>query len=149
TLVDDSSSISSEAGTAKLGSGNVASETATSILLQTTDANINRATAATTVLPPMLGSSTTGELNKPKPRRNTIVAAIIGLVAMTTVSVFLIVSYRARNSAAIQSIAVMPFVNESGNADVEYLSDGMTETLISSLSQLPRLSVKARSTVFR
>ena len=34
----------------------------------------------------------------------------------------------------IESIAVMPFVNESGNADVEYLSDGMTETLISSLS---------------
>ena len=49
----------------------------------------------------------------------------------------------------IESIAVMPFVNESGNADVEYLSDGMTETLISSLSQIPNLSVKARSSVFR
>ncbi len=49
----------------------------------------------------------------------------------------------------IESIAVMPFVNESGNADVEYLSDGMTETLISSLTQLPNLNVKARSTVFR
>ena len=48
----------------------------------------------------------------------------------------------------IDSIAVMPFVNESGNADVEYLSDGMTETLISSLSNIPNLSVKARSTVF-
>ena len=49
----------------------------------------------------------------------------------------------------IESIAVMPFVNESGNADDEYLSDGMTETLISSLSHLPRLSVKSRSSVFR
>ena len=49
----------------------------------------------------------------------------------------------------INSIAVMPFVNESGNADVEYLSDGMTETLISSLSQLPNLNVKGRSSVFR
>jgi adenylate cyclase len=49
----------------------------------------------------------------------------------------------------IESIAVMPFVNESGNADVEYLSDGMTETLISSLSQLPNLNVKPRSSVFR
>lgn len=48
----------------------------------------------------------------------------------------------------IESIAVMPFMNESGNADVEYLSDGMTETLIKSLSQLPNLSVKARNTVF-
>jgi hypothetical protein len=45
----------------------------------------------------------------------------------------------------IESIAVMPFVNESGNADVEYLSDGMTETLIKSLSSLPDMDVKPRS----
>ena len=56
---------------------------------------------------------------------------------------------RLANTKQIESIAVMPFVNESGNADVEYLSDGMTETLISSLSQLPKLNVKARSSVFR
>jgi len=56
---------------------------------------------------------------------------------------------RSTNTKQIESIAVLPFVNESGNADVEYLSDGMTETLISSLSQLPKLNVKARSSVFR
>jgi TolB-like protein/Tfp pilus assembly protein PilF len=56
---------------------------------------------------------------------------------------------RASLSAPIESIAVMPFVNASGNSDVEYLSDGMTESLIDSLSQLPKLSVKARSSVFR
>jgi TolB-like protein len=49
----------------------------------------------------------------------------------------------------INSIAVMPFSNESGNPETEYLSDGMTETLIRSLSQLPNLNVKARSSVFR
>jgi TolB-like protein len=49
----------------------------------------------------------------------------------------------------IESIAVMPFVNESGNAELDYLSDGMTETLIRSLSQLPGLNVKSRSSVFR
>jgi TolB-like protein len=49
----------------------------------------------------------------------------------------------------VESIAVMPFINQSGNSDLEYLSDGMTETLISSLSQIPRLNVKARSSVFR
>jgi TolB-like protein len=43
----------------------------------------------------------------------------------------------------------MPFVNESGNIEIEYLSDGMTETLIGYLSQLPDLDVKARSSVFR
>ena len=49
----------------------------------------------------------------------------------------------------IESIAVMPFVNDSGNADIEYLSDGMTETLIGSLSKLPNLNVKPSSSVFR
>ena len=49
----------------------------------------------------------------------------------------------------INSIAVMPFVNDSGNPETEFLSDGMTETLINSLSQIPNLSVKARSSVFR
>ena len=58
--------------------------------------------------------------------------------------------YYGRGSGKqIDSIAVMPFVNESGNADLDYLSDGMTDTLISSLSKLQNLSVKARSSVFR
>jgi len=56
--------------------------------------------------------------------------------------------YFTNESKQIDSIAVMPFVNETGNEDVEYLSDGMTETLISSLSNIPNLSVKARTTVF-
>jgi serine/threonine-protein kinase len=56
---------------------------------------------------------------------------------------------RSTPSAQIGSIAVMPFENETGNADVEYLSDGLTEGLINSLSKLPNLSVKARSSVFR
>jgi TolB-like protein/Tfp pilus assembly protein PilF len=58
-------------------------------------------------------------------------------------------NFSSTNSNHIESVAVMPFVNEGGNADLEYLSDGMTETLISSLTQLPNLSVKARSSVFR
>jgi len=57
--------------------------------------------------------------------------------------------FTAPGGRQIESIAVMPFVNESGNVDVDYLSDGMTETLIGSLSQLPNLNVKSRSSVFR
>ncbi|PYS47781.1 MAG: hypothetical protein DMF68_15135, partial [Acidobacteria bacterium] len=78
------------------------------------------------------------------------------IFALATLAVLLAVglSYwfftrSATNAAPIESIAVMPFINESGNADNEYLSDGMTESLIGSLSQLPRLSVKARTSVFR
>lgn len=58
-------------------------------------------------------------------------------------------SFTPDTGKQIQSIAVLPFVNQSGNADVEYLSDGMTESLISSLSQLPNLNIKARNSVFR
>jgi len=75
-----------------------------------------------------------------------IVAVVVILLAAIGVTAYLRTS---STEAAIQSIAVMPFVNEGGNADVEYLSDGMTETLISSLSQIPNLNVKARSLVFR
>src|SRR4051812_24091286 len=75
-------------------------------------------------------------------------------LAVVIVAVLILIGgffgYRYFASAKqIESIAVMPFVNESGNPDVEYLSDGMTETLINSLSQIPNLSVKARSSVFR
>jgi serine/threonine protein kinase/tetratricopeptide (TPR) repeat protein len=58
-------------------------------------------------------------------------------------------TYYFNRSQPIKSIAVMPFVNASGDAEVEYLSDGMTETLISRLSELPNLNVKPRSSVFR
>jgi TolB-like protein/lipoprotein NlpI len=50
--------------------------------------------------------------------------------------------------SAIDSLAVLPLVNASGEESAEYLSDGITGSLINSLSQLPKLRVMARSTVF-
>jgi len=50
---------------------------------------------------------------------------------------------------AVKSIAVLPFENTSGDPEVDYLSDGITESLISNLSQLAGVRVMARSTVFR
>ena len=50
---------------------------------------------------------------------------------------------------AIDSVAVLPFVNASTDPDTEYLSDGIAETLIGQLSEIPRLKVMARSTVSR
>ncbi len=49
----------------------------------------------------------------------------------------------------METIAVLPFENVGGDPDVEYLSDGITESLINSLAQLGQLRVLARSTVFR
>jgi len=146
TLVSDSLSPGDEAGTAQLAAD--ASEVHTSILPQTTQANVNRTTGPTTVLPGHPVPSSTSELGKPRRRLAAIIIAVTAAVA--AVSAVVVNSYLSKRSAkGIESIAVMPFVNESGNPEVEYLSDGMTETLISSLSQLENLNVKPRSSVFR
>ena len=144
-LVSDSFAIGSEAGTARLGSAPI--ETETSILPHVSTApEINRSTGPTTALPTHQTQNTTRELIKPK-RRGVVIAAIGLVVIVLVVAGYF---YNSRNrGTAIESIAVMPFTNEGGDADVEYLSDGMTETLISSLSQLPNLNVKPRSSVFR
>jgi serine/threonine protein kinase len=60
-------------------------------------------------------------------------------------------SYRSRISGGetIDSLAVLPFVNGSGDPNMEYLGDGIAESLISSLSQLPHLKVMSRDSAFR
>ena len=54
-----------------------------------------------------------------------------------------------RHQETIESVAVLPFTNDCADPDAEYLSDGITETLINNLSQVWNLRVVARSTVFR
>ena len=56
---------------------------------------------------------------------------------------------RVPRSKQIDSIAVLPLVNASSDQQMEYLSDGITESIINSLAQLPGLRVVPRSTVFR
>lgn len=74
---------------------------------------------------------------------------LIGSLAFLLISIFAYFGNQFFTpNKQIRSIAVMPFINESSNKDVEYLSDGMTETLIKRLSDVPNLSIKARSTVF-
>lgn len=48
----------------------------------------------------------------------------------------------------IESVAVLPFANASPDPDMDYLSDGITESIMNSLSRLPQLKVIARNTVF-
>ncbi len=79
-------------------------------------------------------------------KRGAVITASFLLLAVIGLAYWFFVP---RPVSAIESIAVLPFVNASGNADVEYLSDGMSESLINSLSELPHLSVKARSSVFQ
>ncbi|HWN98498.1 MAG TPA: protein kinase [Blastocatellia bacterium] len=56
---------------------------------------------------------------------------------------------RRRARKQIDSIAVLPLINSTDDPDLDYLSDGITESLINALSRVPKLRVMARSTVFR
>ena len=72
--------------------------------------------------------------------------AILLLVAVGFGYTFL---NRSSAGGSINSVAVLPFTNVGGSGESEYLSDGLTETLINNLSQLPQLKVIARSSAFR
>jgi serine/threonine protein kinase/Flp pilus assembly protein TadD len=78
------------------------------------------------------------------------------VIGATAVSLLMLLAagewfYRAmgRGGEAIDSVAVLPFVNGSGDPNTEYLTDGITESLINSLSQLPHLKVMSRDSAFR
>ena len=151
------SPLASESSTAQLDT----SEVHTSILPHNTDASFKRVTGPTTSLPvtslpatslplrPPTG--TTQELSRTARRRVLIpVVALILLIGL----LFAAYSFAGRfmtpaKDRGIESVAVLPFENKSGNADSEYLSDGLSESLIYRLSQLSNLKVSPRSSVFR
>jgi serine/threonine-protein kinase len=82
-------------------------------------------------------------------RRRAVVALVALSLLITTLVAVLFYHRAAVGDRGIDSIAVLPLVNASGSADAEYLSDGITESLINSLSQLPGLKVMSRGSVFR
>ena len=82
-------------------------------------------------------------------RRHKLIAALVViLIAVAAIGA----SYymHSRNTeVAVDSIAVLPFVNQSNDVSADWISDGLTESIINSLTQLPNLKVIARSSVFR
>ena len=77
--------------------------------------------------------------------------ALVALAALV-MAIAVVIYFRGAGlggGAAIDSLAVLPFVNAGGDPDAEYLSDGISESLINSLSQLPNVKVMSRNSVFR
>ncbi len=82
-------------------------------------------------------------------RRGALLVLTILLLAMGAAYFGYYHYFQTVTGAPIDSIAVVPFVNQNGDAALDYLQDGLTESLIISLSRLPQLRVMARSTMFR
>src|SRR5688572_18345598 len=88
-----------------------------------------------------------GDVDVIKPPRRwlaPIIAAAVSAIALGVVFI-----KPARTNAPIRTIAVMPFVNDTRDANNDYLTDGITEMLISDLAGIPDLSVVSRASVFR
>ena len=88
-----------------------------------------------------------GEIKK----RKLGISALTALL-LIAVGIFYLVALRHSSSspdAPITSIAVLPFVNKSVDKETEYLSDGLAESLIYGLSQLPNLKVSPTNSAFR
>src|SRR5438034_9108441 len=93
------------------------------------------------------------ELPRKAPRSGAWIYVVV-IAAAISVSLFFFGRYTATSKQSgltelpTSSIAVLPFDNQNRDPDTEYLSDGIPESIINSLSQLPQLRVMARSTVF-
>jgi TolB-like protein len=96
------------------------------------------------------GSSLEYAVNQAKSHKLTAaIVAVVIIAAITTAGYFTFASRKTGDFGQINSIAVMPFVNASGNSEVEYLSDGLTDSLIFRFSQLPNVKVSPTSSVMR
>jgi serine/threonine-protein kinase len=82
-------------------------------------------------------------------KRNKLGVAIALVISIGAVALLAYYLLAGKSEVAIDSIAVLPFQNRSSDADTEYLSDGLAESLIYRLSQLPNLKVSPTSSVMR
>lgn len=80
-------------------------------------------------------------------RQPRLAVAVLLVLSLAGIALYLVVD--SNNSAATDSIAVLPFVNVGGDPAIEYLADGITENIINKLSELGNLKVISRASVFR
>ena len=115
-------------------------------VLSTASGSTAPSTATSASLPPALSSA---EFLARGLKRHKLVVAIALVIAIGTFALFAYYLRSGKSDVAIQSIAVLAFQNKGSDADTEYLSDGLAESLIYRLSQLPNLKVSPTSSIMR
>jgi serine/threonine protein kinase/tetratricopeptide (TPR) repeat protein len=135
-----------EEGAARLYSTSGVARDSEATRLQSTAATVVRSNSAAT-----RASSAEFIVNELKRHKTATVIGALVTLAVVIAAVLGIRSYlHARTTeVAIESIAVIPFKNESNDQNAEWIADGLTESIINKLTQLPNLKVIARSSVFR
>jgi TolB-like protein/Tfp pilus assembly protein PilF len=145
-LIHSLESPGEDSGTIRFSSGPFSGEAQTSVLAPAiTDPGISPI-PQTSVLPTPQSNQNTRTL--PKRKWWPLIVALVGVITVSAIVGGYLYS-RTNKASVIESIAVLPFENKSGNPDSDYLSDGVAESLIYKLSQLPNLKVSPRSSVFR
>ncbi len=140
-LIRDSGSVSEGVGTLKFSYPAVLNETKTRILppdpapagaAPVTEEGLSNPTAPTTVLPAKRSAGGTEELSKPKASRaRVLITAAVLVVILAGLGYYLL---SRKTYTAIESIAVLPFENGSGDVNLDYFSDGVSESVIDRLA---------------
>src|SRR5262249_7541776 len=95
------------------------------------------------------GSFTVAEPSRPTVTSHRRLGAALAAAAAVLIAGIMGARFLARTAHEIESIAVLPFTNLGGNPEAEYISDGITQSVIGSLSHLPDLKVIAFGSVIR
>ena len=98
--------------------------------------------------PTVAPASAASPISAPSASRKYLIGGLAAVVLLAAAAGILWIRGKT-DSLKVTSVAVLPFVNATADPNNEYLSDGLTESLIGTMSQLPNLKVMARSTVFR
>ncbi len=118
----------------------------TQSILSTASGSTAQPTDKSASLPPALSSA---EYVVQGIKRHKLVATVALVLLVAAAGLFAYYLLSRNREVAIDSIAVLPFENKSNAVDTDYLSDGLTESLIYRLSQLPNLKVSPTSSVMR